>query len=568
MINRNAELLAKFKEPSRRITGGVHVFTGDEIISNLLPNETLVNFEIEQSVPNNKFFGFVVSKKLTIELLGLNDIPKGTRLQPYVNPVDHTESILPYFYVETVELDEVNNKSIVTAYDILYQASKHTADEIVINYDSYGAYEYGAAAIRVFGGVPFPGSTDTDTYKNTVFQEDYTGFGDFWIDEDDPINLEGSETIREVLEALAEATGTICQVHWKDEIEFIVGIGYSSVTRDTLTPSDYFEFTNNEPVTLTKIAYATELGDNIVFGTEDGFTQVIWDNPFLTLRQDIVEHLTYILSFLSNKTLVPHSLKYRGNPAFELTDWLTIETPKGMTYKITLFNGVMRYDGGLSATSNMAVPVEENINSSPASIGQVFKQTYAKVDRINHEIELLASKIEESDTTALQEEIASIKLTTQSITQEVSRVESLVTDVDSEIDRVEGEVTRVETSTESAIAVLSTKVSNTLTANDVTILVEEELRNGAASVITETGYVFDKDGLTISKSGSEMETQITEDGMTVYRNGSAMLTANSTGVDAVNLHATTYLIVGDTTRFEDYNDPELGLRTGCFWIGR
>lgn len=561
MINRNAELLAKFKEPSRRITGGVHIFTGDVITSNLLPNETLVNFEIEQSVPNNKFFGFVVSKKLTIELLGLNDIPKGTRLQPYVNPVDHTESILPYFYVETVELDEVNNKSIVTAYDILYQASKHIADEIVMEYDSYGAYEYGAAAMSVFGGVPFPGSTDADTYKNTVFQEDYTGHGDFWIDADDPINLEGNETIREVLEALAEATGTICQVHWKDEIEFIVNIGYSSLPRDTLTPSDYFEFTNNEPVTLTKIAYATELGDNIVFGSEDGFTQVIWDNPFLTLRTDLVEHLTYILTFLQGKTLVPHNLKYRGNPAFELADWITVVTPKGAEFKVTLFNGTMKYDGGLSATSNLEVPVEENINSNPASIGQVFKQTYAKVDRINHEIELLASKIEESDTTALQEEIASIKLTTQSITQEVSRVESLVTDV-------EGEVDRVETTTESAITALSTKVSNTLTANDVTILVEEELRNGATSVTTETGYVFDKDGLTISKSGSEMETQITEDGMTVYRNGSAMLTANSIGVDAVNLHATTYLIVGETTRFEDYDDPELGRRTGCFWIGR
>ena len=60
-----------------------------------------------------------------------------------------------------------------------------------------------------------------------------------------------------------------------------------------------------------------------------------------------------------------------------------------------------------------------------------------------------------------------------------------------------------------------------------------------------------------------METQITEDGMVVYRNEDAVLTANNVGVDAVNLHATTYLIIGENSRFEDYG----GSRTGCFWIG-
>lgn len=59
-----------------------------------------------------------------------------------------------------------------------------------------------------------------------------------------------------------------------------------------------------------------------------------------------------------------------------------------------------------------------------------------------------------------------------------------------------------------------------------------------------------------------MSTTITEDGMKVYKNNGAVLTANSNGVDAKNLHATTYLIIGDNSRFEDYSN-----RTGCFWIG-
>ncbi|MBE6782978.1 MAG: hypothetical protein E7536_03085 [Ruminococcaceae bacterium] len=63
--------------------------------------------------------------------------------------------------------------------------------------------------------------------------------------------------------------------------------------------------------------------------------------------------------------------------------------------------------------------------------------------------------------------------------------------------------------------------------------------------------------------GKEIKTQITEDGMTVYKNDEEVLVANNEGVKAEDLHATTYLIIGTNSRFEDYGNG----RTGCFWIG-
>ena len=74
---------------------------------------------------------------------------------------------------------------------------------------------------------------------------------------------------------------------------------------------------------------------------------------------------------------------------------------------------------------------------------------------------------------------------------------------------------------------------------------------------------FNDEGMTISRSGSEMTTKITEDGMTVYRDNQEVLVADNVGVKATNLHATTYLIIGTNSRFEDYDN---GARTGCFWI--
>lgn len=96
--------------------------------------------------------------------------------------------------------------------------------------------------------------------------------------------------------------------------------------------------------------------------------------------------------------------------------------------------------------------------------------------------------------------------------------------------------------------------------------VNQVTTNGTDKVTTKTGYRFDADGLNISKSGEEMSNKIDNTGMYVNRGTENILTANNKGVDAVNLHAKTYLIIGSgdgRSRFEDYGTN----RTGCFWIG-
>ena len=53
--------------------------------------------------------------------------------------------------------------------------------------------------------------------------------------------------------------------------------------------------------------------------------------------------------------------------------------------------------------------------------------------------------------------------------------------------------------------------------------------------------------------------------MTVKKGNEDVLTANNEGVKAIDLHATTYLIVGDYSRFENYGTQA---RTACYWIGK
>ena len=105
-----------------------------------------------------------------------------------------------------------------------------------------------------------------------------------------------------------------------------------------------------------------------------------------------------------------------------------------------------------------------------------------------------------------------------------------------------------------------------LEADGLTVEIKKIQDDGVKKVTTTTG-TFDDEGLTIDKTDSTTKTQVTPDGMSVcskgYSEDSVVLSATSDGVDATNLHAKTWLIVGGRSRFENYGSD----RTGCFWIG-
>lgn len=119
---------------------------------------------------------------------------------------------------------------------------------------------------------------------------------------------------------------------------------------------------------------------------------------------------------------------------------------------------------------------------------------------------------------------------------------------------------------EKVDSVSSTVNSQTELFRDMEKLIFKVIEEGVDKVVTETGYRLDADGLHISKTGQGIDNHIDHTGMYVKSAGENILTANYKGVDAVNLHAKTYLIIGEDdgrSRFEDYGTN----RTGCYWIG-
>ena len=527
MLIQDPLALAAYKEISRAMSGGVKIYDGSTVSDTLLSTGNLVSWAIERTTPNGKFFGYVAIQKITIEVLGEYPIAKGTKMLPYIDITDSTGhayvSDLPFFYVENAEINDTKSMTTITGYDIISKAKKPpTIGELELNLPT----TLGSLVTKI--AEAFGAGATADFGVNNL--------------ELDKLNFSGKETLYEVLVAATEATGTIGYVRDQNEI-FFRKLNSSPV--DTLTTQDYFELTTQDAITLTKVISATALGDNEYNGV-DGYTQTFYDNGLIDLRDDRATIVTNIMTNLSGLTIIPHSLTNRGNPFYELGDCITVETLEGESKNIYYLNDTLNYNGGLSSTWFWEVgEKEEAPEANPANLSEAIKQTFAKVDKANSTIEMLVSDVADN-----KGNITNLKLSLDGIDASVKSIEDATSDA---IEGIEGN-----------IDALTKAVETKMTSEEVSIVVKSELANGVDKVKTaEKGFTFDDEGLTVSDSQTNMKTIITENGMTVYRNDEAVLTADNQGVKAEDLHATTYLIIGTNSRFEDYGTN----RTGCFWIG-
>ena len=166
----------------------------------------------------------------------------------------------------------------------------------------------------------------------------------------------------------------------------------------------------------------------------------------------------------------------------------------------------------------------------------------------------------------IESEFSSIESETKTLNETVTSLQLGADSISASVKSLEETMTRTSDGLANDISIIQEQVNLAMTSEDVKIEIQNQLINGTNKVSTTTGYTFDEDGLNISKSDSEMKTQITEDGMKIYKNDDIMLTANNQGVDAKNLHATTYLIIGGNSRMEDFVENG-NKRTAVFWIG-
>ena len=623
MIQVSDKITTMLGQPARRIEARVELYQcstlqDDEYNRTLLDtfpsSGALKEFKVERAAEDGKFFGFGVSQKLTVKLRDKDrviNITKGQVLEISFGVEDDYTYPCPLFQVEEVTRDENNNDLTITAYDFLYKASTRRVSELGLTSYTIRSFVYACAHLL-----------------NLPVKFDLEDDSAFDLDFPQGANFDGTETLREALNAVSEATQTIFFVDWDWRLTF-KRLDRFALPVMTIDKSKYFELKNKSDRTLTTICHATELGDNVEATTGgDGVVQYVRNNPFWDLREDIDTLLNNALAAIAGITISQFDCSWRGNFALEIGDRIAIITKDNGILFGYMMNDTITYNGGLKEqTSWQFTEHSAETASNPVNLGEALKQTYARVDKANETITLFAGEtntrfeevrqeISESEQASkdyaddkkaetikvIEEKAAEIKLTTDGIESRVSSTEtrlntndenmsSLIDDMSNlqqtsnnlfaQVAHTEAYAAANQEATEAALAAMDDKIVEALgevdaemlviknsveakmTAEDLTIAINKVVEAGANKVETSTGFKFDDTGLNISKTGSEMNTTITDDGMTVYRSGDAVLIANNEGVHAEDLKATTYLIIGDNSRFEDFGSN----RTGCFWIG-
>jgi hypothetical protein len=513
MISENIET---FNSPIRTISGKVELYEGSTPAHTFAHDDDLISFTIDR-VGEGKFFGYGVCQKMEVKIMDKERQYEvsGGRVKPFLDDLD----LFPLFYVKDAKRDENTNDLTITAYDCIEEANNHTLSELSItDYTLANIAQTIAEKIGAAGVI-----CDYDEFNNSY---------------DNGANVDGTETLREILDDIAEATQTIYFMYYDNSLIFMRLDRGDPVY--TIDKSQYFTLKSEPAKTLTAIVSATELGDNVGTAAGEGETQYVRDNVFWTLQENVDEIVDNALNNVNNTTITPFDCSWRGNYLVEIGDRIAITTKDDGEITTYLLNDKLTYNGGFSQHSQWVYNSGEETASNPSTLGEVLKQTYAKVDKANKQIDLVASEV-----SATSEQVAALQITTNGINASVSNIEKTTSELNGEM------------------AELSKQVSLAMTEDQFNIKINSRLDEGVDKVKTkEKNFTFDDEGLSVSSSENKLSTTITEDGMKVYNNSNEVLTANNEGVKAIDLHATTYLIIGKNSRFEDF-----GNRTACFWIG-
>ena len=404
MLSTTALYREKINAPKRSFQVSLYLYINDTL-TYLFQNNKIVDIEIQRAGELSKFFGFGVSHKTTIKLLDKErklNINKGDYFRLEIG-LDKSTGVeykqFPLMYVSEITRDEKTNQLTIITYDILDKSKKHTFSELTLTkpYTIADVVNAVATFLGISANIP----------NLDVFNVSYA----------DGANFEGTESLYDVLTAAAEATQTIFYMNYNNELTFR---RLNTTLNKTISKDIYMELTSGVNRKLQTICSATELGDNVSSSLETpGETQYVRDNPFWELRDDINTLVDNAVSALSSITINEFSCEWRGDPALEPGDRLAYETKDDAIEYTYLINDTLIYNGGLRQKTDWSFKETEETASNPTSLGEVLKQTYARVDKANKQVNILVSQVETNKSN-----ISSLQLNTESISATVESLEA------------------------------------------------------------------------------------------------------------------------------------------------
>ena len=462
-------------------------------------------------------------------------IAAGDELTIYKTDGAGNRHLVGYFTTEKPTRPTANTLRL-TAYDRITKLDKDLTDWLAdLDKWPYSLYDFAAMVCEACGL-----SLMNDSLPN----------GDYMV----PVFTARGITGRKLMQWVGEIAGRFCRATPAGQIEF----AWYTPSGVTITPGGdrwYIQnglaFEDYQVAPIEKVQLRLTQEDvGVVWPDETGEknTYIISGNYLLTTTdsatlQPVAQTLYEMLqgvSYTPCKVTIPAGVDIRAGDTVQITD----RNGKKLTAYV-----MKKVQRGQAET--LECTGSHRRDSTETTNNEEYRAKHSKLLELRKQAEGLSLRAlqTEAGLEAVTEAVADVQMKSDELLLHVSRM-----------DQTTGQSLE---SVNDALQTLQKEVSAKMTAEAVEVQIQTAMENGTSKVVTNTGFTFDDAGMTVEKSGSEMKTQITENGMTVYQNSAEVLTANNKGVDARNLHATTYLMVGGRSRFENYGSD----RTGCFWIG-
>ena len=461
MKNASAAFMSAMASPSRMIRGKVVVVDGG-LTSEYGYANKLQSIEQEVSAVKGKMFGAVVSYKSTIKLIDVKNVVQinvGAKASPQIGINGELLPMTPV-YISSNTFDEVKGIRTLVGEDAIGFTDKYIWNDIKGDLGDTFIIQDVFAAIASKIGTEFMITGELPNI-NAVYTKA-------------TFNVNGDETLRQILTAAAEATGAMVFINGNGKMEIKM---LSNTIALAIDKNVQFDLSTEPSSSLSGIISINELNDMISVGNNSSYVSVISVNPFIDPTDDSSQgKLQNLFVKCQGNTFYPYKLKWRGNPALEIGDKIRLTLRDGSVIDTWYLGEKVKYTGGMSAESSWEADESEKPEVGNQTISDTTRRTMAKVDKANQKITLLTAASDEQG-----QKISQLEVSLDGIRTEVSEVSSTAnaamtkaTTVEQTVDGISSTVTQVQSDLSAAEGNIATNTSSiTQLSNEIDLKVSK-----------------------------------------------------------------------------------------------
>ena len=497
MKNASAAFMSAMASPSRMIRGKVVVVDGG-LTSEYGYANKLQSIEQEVSAVKGKMFGAVVSYKSTIKLIDVKNVVQinvGAKASPHIGLVDELLPMTPV-YISSNTFDEVKGIRTLIGEDAIGFTDKYIWNDIKGDLGNTFTIQDVFAAIASKIGTEFMITGELPNINSVYTKATF--------------NVNGDETLRQILTAAAEATGAMVFINGNGKMEIKM---LSNTIALAIDKNTQFNLSTEPSSSLSGIISINELNDMISVGNNSSYVSVISVNPFIDPTDDSSQgKLQNLFVKCQGNTFYPYKLKWRGNPALEIGDKIRLTLRDGSTIDTWYLGEKIKYTGGMSAESSWEADESEKPEVGSQTISDTTRRTMAKVDKANQKITLLTEASDEQG-----QKISQLEVSLDGIRTEVSEVSNTAngamtkaTTVEQTVDGLKVQVTEANGKADKAdknAAAAVTKANEleiTVNGYDARITAAENEASAAVTKTTELSATVDGISSTVTQVQSDL----------------------------------------------------------------